>query len=285
MKQCIIFLFMTVLLDEYLPAQSANHDLTTLVHYEKAFAAATKYLGVRNGFLMFFSDDALALDKTIHNYRADLVRRQAPLYPLQVLLEWAPTEGRVARSGDWGFLVGPYRIRSLKGDTRAAPMGWYFSLWKKQTDSTWKVYIDVGIQTPSFELSLDSLVFDVSSNNLEEATMASSTRERLEECDTLLNWACEKPGYKFTDWISPKVRMHRNGQLPILGSRAVVDTLMRESNSVKMFKGAEVSDAGDFGFTYGSYSQGTEYGHYVRVWEANDEVGWNVVFDILSPAP
>jgi ketosteroid isomerase-like protein len=60
--------------------------------------------------------------------------------------------------------------------------------------------------------------------------------------------------------------------------------------------GADISSAGDLGYTYGTYefhsmdSNGTphiEYGKYTSIWKLQKDGGWKVVLDMgnASPAP
>jgi len=54
---------------------------------------------------------------------------------------------------------------------------------------------------------------------------------------------------------------------------------------------AEVTQSGDWGYTYGSYElkeanrASTETGYYARVWKRGANEGWQVVLDTTSPLP
>src|SRR5687767_954118 len=122
-----------------------------MVAAERAFAAATKQIGVRDGFLTFFADDAidvvpvgggLGLIKAKDRLRAQPPARQ----PLITELIWEPRWGAISTAGDLGWLTGPYRIHSVHG-TDADRHGAYFSIWRRQPDQTYKVVLDIGIAT------------------------------------------------------------------------------------------------------------------------------------------
>src|SRR5207244_8507063 len=61
---------------------------------------------------------------------------------------WARRFGDVAASGELGYLTGP-ATRIVHTDPPRPPTSLcYFSIWKKQPDGTFKVFIDQGISTP-----------------------------------------------------------------------------------------------------------------------------------------
>ena len=55
--------------------------------------------------------------------------------------QWRPEHGTVARSGDLGFTTGPVTRR---GDPQPGPgqIGRYFTIWRRQSDGTWRYVID-----------------------------------------------------------------------------------------------------------------------------------------------
>jgi len=51
---------------------------------------------------------------------------------------------------------------------------------------------------------------------------------------------------------------------------------------------ADVSAAGDLGYTYGRYElalKDTEEGYYVRLWTRDPGSGWKVLLEVTSPLP
>lgn len=55
-------------------------------------------------------------------------------------ITWQPQHAVVAASADMGFTFGIYSLRPHAIDTTL--YGSYVSIWKKQTDSTWKFVLD-----------------------------------------------------------------------------------------------------------------------------------------------
>ncbi|MBL0056459.1 MAG: hypothetical protein IPP31_09725 [Chitinophagaceae bacterium] len=58
------------------------------------------------------------------------------------VLKWEPKGGQVALSGELGFTYGVYALRPADKDTLM--YGNYVSIWKKQSDGSWKYILDSG---------------------------------------------------------------------------------------------------------------------------------------------
>ena len=61
-------------------------------------------------------------------------------------LIWEPVHGEVAESGDLGYTWGNWHLSDKEKDTTY--YGNYFTMWKKQSDGSWKVLLDGGNSTP-----------------------------------------------------------------------------------------------------------------------------------------
>src|SRR5688500_11157988 len=119
----------------YSQAGAPQADLARLVAAERAFAAATREIGVRDGFLTFFMDDAI--DVAPAGTRLSLIKvkdrlRAQPLSPVPPSrqLLWEPRWGAISGAGDLGWLTGPYRMRDAAG-VDPDRHGAYFSIWRR----------------------------------------------------------------------------------------------------------------------------------------------------------
>src|SRR5262245_36816658 len=91
----------------------ADQPLPRMVASEKAFAAATAEIGVRDGFLTFFADDSIEVNggkdgasATIARAKDGLRRRPPQHLPLPNRLMWEPFTGQMAADGTVGWLTG-----------------------------------------------------------------------------------------------------------------------------------------------------------------------------------
>ena len=122
-------------------------ELAAMADTERAFAKAATVKGWRDAFLEFFADDAIAFANGVTSAKERL--RQQPSTPFSVFeLLWEPRLGDVAASGDLGWLTGPSTSINHAAKDNKPGHGCYLSIWRKQADGTWRVFIDVGASAP-----------------------------------------------------------------------------------------------------------------------------------------
>lgn len=60
-------------------------------------------------------------------------------------LRWEPIFADVAKSGELGYTYGTYTSRHTDQDgKKVTSTGKYVTIWKKQSDGTWKAVLDIG---------------------------------------------------------------------------------------------------------------------------------------------
>ena len=60
-------------------------------------------------------------------------------------LRWKPDMSEVAVRGDMGYTIGTYRLTSAGESGAPVDMsGTYLTIWRKESDGTWKVAVDIG---------------------------------------------------------------------------------------------------------------------------------------------
>lgn len=122
---------------------------TFLFDLEAKFARATQEGGGK-AFASFFAADGV----TLANGKAPVIGRdaiaaQATWNPKDYQLIWTPQGGQMNISGDMGFTWGHYEGHSK--DRAGNPIvtgGRYMTIWKKQSDGTWKVALDSSNDEP-----------------------------------------------------------------------------------------------------------------------------------------
>ena len=96
---------------------------------------------------------------------------------------------------------------------------------------------------------------------------------------------------KFVSYFAPDASFYPPGMPVAAGSAAIMDTFMKISATPGfavqwMPTRAEVSAAGDVGYTVGTYEASmngaTEKGKYVTVWKKQPDGTWKVVEDIFN---
>ena len=260
--------------------QSPSQSLLSLVASERAFAAATAELGIRNGFLTFFADDAITFEPDIGLYADVLGRRPGPTYPLTIQLRWTPEEGDISDSADIGYLTGPYTVESATASKEPSSSGWYFSIWKRQPNDIWKVFIDIGIETPSHGIDIDSMRFTPAP--LHGTGALGGTREGLESADAAFNNSLSDTSPALGTHSSGTVRFHRNGWFPINGIEEATSYFSAHPYGTATALSAHVSRSGDLGYSYGTYKGLSARGYYVRMWKYTTDHSWKVVLDVTT---
>lgn len=253
--------------------------LDGLVAAERAFAAATAIVGVRDGFLAFFAPDAVAVEvrsdgsARLLSAHARIAAGPAASYPLSRVLTWAPLTGQVSGDQAMGWLTGPYGERTSDGAPGAS--GFYFSVWRRQADGTWKVWLDQGIAAPETSSSVDfSAAEDPGAAPAESADLAESAVS-----DGAAAWA---------DRLSAHARLHRHGIAPRLGADAIRAWRADTWRSLH-YHAVRTDVAATMAVSLGGYAGvqldgRAEFGTFARVWQTDGEGRWRIVFETSRPA-
>jgi ketosteroid isomerase-like protein len=260
--------------------------LRAMADTELEFAAAAKVKGVRDAFLEFFTDDAIAFDPKPTSAKDRL--RARPNQPFSVQeLTWEPRTGDVAGSGELGWLTGPTTFINHAGD-KVPRYGNYLSVWRKQPDGRWRVFIDVGANLPSaapFPPGFTRFPFEDRYTGDDRHEMSTTS---LGAADRELNnrIAVNGAAAAFRERMRPAARLHRHGMLPLTDRNSIVTWFEQNVPAMHAVHGqAEAAAAGDFGYTYGTFEVTTaklQKGAYVRLWTRDRSGRWFVVVDAIA---
>ena len=253
---------------------------------ERAFARSTAEIGLRNGFLMYFANDAIMPPDSTS---ARLTARPAPTLAPPTTLEWEPLAGDVSRSLDLGWLTGPFRYRDAHGERHH---GVYFSIWRRGSDGLWRVALDAGIGTPGPVPEFADSVFRAATGprwaDSLDATHAAAAAAELRQAEAgFLAAAAGDPRAAWAAALSSAPRLHRDGQVPLLARDSILARVTHERLSDAHVIRAEVSVAGDLGWTYGLATYRGEHGPsraaFSRVWRRDPQGRWRIAVDVASP--
>jgi hypothetical protein len=254
-------------------------DPAPVVAAERAFAADGLALGVQASFFKHSAPEGIVFAPEPRLARAVYSQPQPKGPPL----EWWPLWAGISRSGDLGFTTGPYAFDGAR-------RGYYFTVWAKQPDGSWKWLYDGGPPSdPKDAAPKDSPV----------------AYARLAERQS------GSPGKAMTEVTRAEAALHATAKTDsraaylaavaadgrIVGSRAAPPRTRAELEAELGTRaasiafsplGGQASSAGDLAWTYGAAKwtrDGQEQrGHYVRIWR-NDKAGWKLLFDELLRAP
>src|ERR1041384_787483 len=267
--------------------------LAALVESERAFARLSVERGVREAFLTPAADDGINFQPHPTKTKEALRKRPVPTSPPTFTLDWYPIYADISQAGDLGYTTGPYTVTDHSPQQRPTQYGYFFSIWKKQPDGSWKVAVDCGISTPAPPTDAPAPQFHPPSSPHKARAHVSVEAERaaLLAADRALLQAESERGVAAAlgAELTADARLHRDGMFPVVGRKEIQTYL-----NGKTWKLAgtpiktDVAQSGDLGYSYGSYelSDGakTEKGYYVRIWRRDGD-HWRVALDTANPLP
>ena len=280
---------------EFAQAVDADSPLETMVDAERAFAKMSEEEGTRTAFMAFIADDGILFRPLAVRGRQWMTDNPVPPSDKRPWLSWEPIFADVARSGDMGYTTGPWKFKNDIHDAKPVAYGNFLTVWKRQRRA-WRYAIDLGISNPAPTQPAKPLILQ---KGLRRERKSSADKQS--ETDALLardrefSSASATRGARkaFGSYAAPQVRVFRNGKYPFVGAKVATATLPPGSKVWTWEPAfADVSEAGDLGYSYGTYSLGSkaspaktlEKGNYLRVWKKQGDK-WLVVADLSDPVP
>jgi ketosteroid isomerase-like protein len=278
MKKAILLILVLVVVAQ---GQSALQDM---VKTEQAFSKMAQDKSIREAFLAYIADDGLLFRPGAVNGKSWMLEHPVPPSDKRPVLVWQPAFAGMAASGDMGFTTGPWEAKADVNDEKPAGFGHFMTVWKKQADGSWRFVVDLGISHAQYGGPL--IVWEPrapSKNEKFKPVDVTSARKSLLDRDQAYGVAAT-PGVSkaFAAFASPDVRLYRANNLPFIGRDASVDALAKTTGEVKWQPiAADVSQAGDLGYTHGTYEAANERGSYVRIWK-KENGQWRIIMDVTN---
>lgn len=269
--------------------EKVSPALAALVETERAFARRCGEVGVRDSFIEFFAEDGVNFMPAPTKTREAFMKRPAPT-TRTATLNWRPAYADVSLAGDLGYTTGPV-VQTDNAQKNPPRYSYYFSVWRKQLDGSWKVELDLGIETPTDDPSAFRPAPQTGWKPRGAKTDPAVAVVELMKTEREFSALSESGGVvkAFGSYGSEAGRLHRNGLMPVEGAVAVRAYLSQKVSKYSWQPThAGVADSNDLGYSYGSYeltwTQGaTEKGYYARVWKRDAKGRWKVVADITHP--
>jgi ketosteroid isomerase-like protein len=134
-----------------LAASAAASGQTTpadqLMEADRAFNAMAQKEGLGKAFIAYAADSAILMRQ---ENQMPVIGKGAITEVYSKItgsrLSWEPTKAEIGASGDLGYTFGNYKVREGE-EVRAH--GVYVTIWKRQSDGSWKYVLDGGAPTPA----------------------------------------------------------------------------------------------------------------------------------------
>jgi ketosteroid isomerase-like protein len=250
---------------------------------ESAFAAHSVATDMREAFLAAFAEDSTLLRSGPVPARETIRKNPAP--PIE--LNWRPAFVYAAASGDIGYSTGPWRITSKNDPSAPAKFGQFVSVWKRQADGVWKVFIDMGISHPGPWLADAWLT-------LSGAIQPSVDEAAAKNAEKTFSEISEKSGYlaALQRFGALDARVYRDGYAPFLGPDGIGKVPDGYAGSGQEIVSSGLSRAGDMAFALvrialrksdGSLDKPTA--HALHIWKAASDGKLELVLDVVNEMP
>src|SRR5262245_38690944 len=264
-----------------------SDPLNDMVRTEQRFAARALVVGWKQAFLEYFADIASGFDGDQVVPAKELYRKVSDP-PKDLRLIWEPRYGDIASSGDFGYLTGPVRRVNPAVNDGRPQHSIYASVWKRQADGSFRVVMDMGVQTPAAVMFPAGFTRAPRAERYARKATVPAAVKSLRDTDAALTNALRRgQSEAYRGHLADGARLHRPDVMPIVGEQAIVAWLTgqpRYATGESRF--ADTSMAGDLGYTYGTYAlDGAQasHGFYVRVWSRGRDGVWRVALDVLQP--
>ena len=261
--------------------------LTQMIETERAFAARALVIGWKQAFIEYFAPDALGFDQGQVGLARDQLAK-APDPPPDLQLIWEPRFGDISGSGDLGYLTGPVRNVRASRDGGKPRYSNYTSVWKRQRDGSFKVVMDVGINTPGPVSFAPGFTRAPQANRF--TGDYDETTPPLGAADGLLNAEIRRDQARaYRPNLTTSARLHRPNTMPIVGDKRILQWLATQpAFATADTRYTEAARSGDLGYSWGTYGTkgargATAGGFYVRVWVRERNGQWKLALDVLQP--
>ncbi len=281
-----------------LPARAvdASRELAAMVETERAFARTCVEKGVRESFFRFFAEEGVGFQPGPVRIREAYAERPATAGRPPITLDWEPVYGDISEGADLGYLTGPFVVTDRPPGKRPPRHGYYFSVWRKQADGSWRVAADMGIRTPPAEGDLPRNRFDRARAGASTASGAATAGERdaslrAAEAALLEDAAARGLARAYLAVLAEQARLHREGDFPFTTRESIRGHLESQPPAGRWeTMHVQVSESDDLGYTYGSYEltregAAVQKGYYLRVWRRDGEALWRIVADVATALP
>lgn len=135
--------------------QLTTVDPGELLATDRAFCQRSLAAGMKVAFVEYADSSVIKMDDgqlAVRGLDSLKSRWAAPRPDGPSPLFWEPQHAEVSASGDIGFTFGYWRFpATTTTGTDTLYYGNYVSIWKRQSDGSWKYVLDTGTNTPKPE--------------------------------------------------------------------------------------------------------------------------------------
>ena len=271
-------------------SMAAGEDAAaSIVTAERAFAAQVRAAGVREGFLAWLAP-------------ASVVFRPGPVSGIKAyekqkpgwngLLAWTPMHAAISADGKLGWSTGPWTWSRDSTQRKPDAHGDYMSVWRQQSDGSWKAVLDCGVDHPAPGRQTPAVTSGAPVPGAGHGGQPLAARQSLYQADANFAKLAGSAGVSdaIERYATDDVIVLREGEQRITGRNAARDTLAIREATARMVSNAQsVAGSGDIGYTYGTFVTGgladPDSAWYVHVWHRGTAASWKLACQVVMPVP
>ncbi|PWK28986.1 uncharacterized protein DUF4440 [Arcicella aurantiaca] len=262
-------------------AQDAKQKdaLQEVIKTEKAFAQTSIDKGTKKAFGEFLSKESIVFNKNMPVDGLDYWQKN----DFKGVITWQPTLAEISGSMDLAYTVGNWQFHTELATDKPVTFGSFITLWKKQTDNSWKVALDAGISHP--ETIAENIAELYPTFKPMELKNQLVLAERMVFMNDHFYWKNAKSSLNpFEPHLAQNVRIYRKNQKPIIGKELGKAFLKKTYDKNIVYTGlkAIASNAGDLVCVYGVISGAGKSGNYVRIWKQEAKDSWKIVVEMVD---
>ncbi len=281
MKNITILAYLILVNTYHSYSQSNKGMVKSLINAEEYFNEKVKKDGLNKAFLKVADPTCIVFRPNPSN-AIDFYTQQKQT---SFYLSWKPEYAMISKSRDFGFTTGPF----IFNNDDKIDYGHYISIWKTDRKKHWKLVLDGGVSHPKQDKDLELVYLDPINYKYPKLIGPKKIKWREEivfNTDILLGKSLTKSGNKtLNEFYDVKVRLYFPGYLPVIGKDEAIKFLSDQKlniNSSPTFTDRAIS--GDLAYTYGTGVVSGKSYHYIRIWQIDPQMKWNIIIDAYLPA-
>ena len=258
---------------------SAQSDLQRLAETEIAFAGFASKNGMKSAFLEFLSDTGFVFSP---DQRLGKEFWKAQPASKNIFI-WRPEMVDIAGNGVIGYTTGPWEMRPDSAAAAPTEFGQFATVWQRQKDGSYKVVLDIGVTGPQAEIPMSgwkSPGYAGKALSTDPFYVADVAAEFFE----MMGGGKIESAYK--EFAADDIRLLRQGQLPIIGKAAALETVGRIKGKFQINRRMAFMGTNDLAYAHNKYQitggKVKESGNFMQVWRFLDN-RWQIVLDVFKP--
>lgn len=275
----LFFLLFSISLFAQDPKQ--KEELQKITQTERAFAQASIDKGTKNAFLEYLSKESIIFDKSMPVNGLEYWQN----LDFKGVITWKPVTVEIAGSSDLAYTVGNYQLHNTTVEEKPNAFGSFVTVWKKQSDNSWKVAIDMKVPHDEVVSNNTNITEVYPVFKPYELKNQMVLAERMVFMKDHFYWKNAKNSLNpFEPHLTQNIRIYRRNLKPIIGKENAKVFLKKtyDKNSVYTGLKAISSKTGDLACVYGVISGGGKSGTYLRIYKQEAKDVWKIVVEMVD---